>query len=191
MPIHLLAGETDPSGALLPQQPLPKAMFGPVKDFETFSCETNPTWLNISRQTFLINSGQPLNDMYKYLPSPPVTRLGLVTSTLHWRHMAPTAPDTLWCYPYFTSDPFIIQATPHFYVVGNQPKFQTRLVRSEGRADGEGANDDTRCRVILLPKFSETGILVLVNLRTAETKPVQLTVEGRLKGGANNIQPST
>lgn len=29
--------------------------------------------------------------------------------TLQWRHMAPTAPETLGCYPFVTADPFIIE----------------------------------------------------------------------------------
>ena len=29
--------------------------------------------------------------------------------TLEWRHMAPTAPETLGCYPFVTEDPFIIE----------------------------------------------------------------------------------
>lgn len=185
MPIHILAGETDPSGILLPQQPFPRAMFGAVKDYGTFSCETNPAWLGIGGRTLLVNSGQPLSDMYKYLPSPPMTRLSIATSTLHWRHMAPTAPDTLWCYPYFTTDPFILQATPDLYVIGNQPRFQTKLVNSEDRTPGDAGEAETRCRIVLLPIFAETGILVLVNLRTLEVRTVKLAVEEHMKvGGA-------
>lgn len=38
-------------------------------------------------------SGQTLDDMFKYVES--ADRLALAKSTLLWRHMAPTAPDTL------------------------------------------------------------------------------------------------
>lgn len=63
--------------------------------------------------------------------------------TLEWRHIAPTAPDTL-CkltlsqasssssrpgiYPFPDADPFIIHHRPHVYVIGNQPEFETALV---------------------------------------------------------------
>jgi hypothetical protein len=88
MPIHILPGETDPSGVIMPQQPLPRAMFGAVAKLPTFCVETNPTYLRFacglqadSRnvrtcgiRTLLVNSGQPLNDIFKYLPSHRNTR---------------------------------------------------------------------------------------------------------------------
>lgn len=52
-------------------------------------------------------------------------------ATLRWRHLAPTAPDTLSCYPFASDDPFVLQECPHAYVVGNQPEFATRLLEGE------------------------------------------------------------
>lgn len=111
--------------------------------------------------------------MFKYLPSPPTTRLSLAESTLRWRHIAPTAPDTLWCHPYFDGDPFVIKETPDIYVLGDQPKLQTKLV-----ADGEGK----KCRIILVPRFAETGMLVLVNLRTLDVRSIRFSAEGMTGG---------
>ncbi|KAJ3990034.1 DNA polymerase alpha/epsilon subunit B-domain-containing protein [Lentinula detonsa] len=179
MPIHILPGETDPSGTILPQQPFPRAMFGPVCSFSSFTCETNPTYLNLSSdsssftRTLLVHSGQSLNDMFKYLPSPPHTRLSIAESTLKWRHIAPTAPDTLWCHPYFTADPFILKETPDIYIVGGQKRFMTKLVEDDGKDDGLRK----RCRLVLVPEFSETGILVLVNLRSLRVKTVRFRGE--------------
>ncbi|KII88950.1 hypothetical protein PLICRDRAFT_159910 [Plicaturopsis crispa FD-325 SS-3] len=192
MPIHILPGANDPSGTILPQQPFPRAMFGAAAKYASFECETNPTYIRLSSappassdtppsrpvvsRTILANSGQPLNDMYKYLPSPPTTRLALAESTLRWRHVAPTAPDTLWCHPYFTEDPFIIHETPDIYVIGGQPQFQTKLVEEEGK----------RCRIVLVPSFAETGVLVLVNLRTLGVRSVSFAVEGMTAGGGTD-----
>lgn len=184
IPVHLLPGASDPSGTILPQPPFPRAMFGAVSSISTFSSETNPTYLHIapdatlsapqqkaksraSARTLLVHAGQPIDDMYKYVHTPPASRLSLAAATLRWRHLAPTAPDTLWCHPYFTEDPFILNETPDLYIVGNQPKFGTRLVEEEG----------TRCRVILVPGFKETGVLVLVNLRTLSVRKVRFAVE--------------
>jgi DNA polymerase delta subunit 2 len=188
MPIHILPGEGDPSGVILPQQPFPRAMFGRIAASETFSCESNPTYLQIGcdqgsdrpiiSRTLLVNSGQPVNDMFKYLPTPPHTRLSILESTLRWRHMAPTAPDTLWCHPYFDGDPFIINHTPDFYIVGNQKRFATKLVVEE--KDGK---PKTRCRIVMIPEFSRTGVLVLINPRTLEVKTVTFAVEGMSGGG--------
>ena len=40
--------------------------------------------------------------------------------SLQWRHLAPTAPDTLPCYPFCDTDPFVLGECPHVYFVGNQ-----------------------------------------------------------------------
>ncbi|KAK2460559.1 hypothetical protein APHAL10511_007029 [Amanita phalloides] len=176
IPVHLLPGENDPSGIFLPQQPLPRAMFGQVSKSSSFYCETNPTYLHLQSgqiaKTLLVNSGQPLNDMFKYLPSPPNTRMDVLESTLKWRHMAPTAPDTLWCHPYFTKDPFIITTMPHLYIVGCQKKFGTRLVKHE-REDEKLQ----QCRIVMVPNFSETGILVLINVRTLDVKTISFAAD--------------
>ncbi|KAF8589945.1 hypothetical protein K439DRAFT_1382479 [Ramaria rubella] len=189
VPIHLLPGASDPSGTILPQQPMPRAMFGEVRRYENFNCETNPTWLVVDSQALLAISGQTLDDMYKYLETN--DRLTVATRTLDWRHMAPTAPDTLWCHPYPTQDPFILTSTPHIYVIGNQPSFATTIhtsavptasgeVKSSGSRkrtrDGNPPESEVRCRIILLPKFSESATLVLVHTGTLECKTIQVGV---------------
>lgn len=160
-------------------------MFGKVSSYETFTCETNPTFIQIASdessssipQTVLVNSGQPLNDMYKYLPSPPSTRISLAESTLRWRHIAPTAPDTLWCHPYYDYDPFILKETPDLYLIGNQPRFRTRMVVAD-KDEGNEGGVKKRCRVVLVPGFAESGMLVLVNLRTLKVKTRCFAVRG-------------
>ncbi len=78
--------------------------------------------------------------------------------------------------------------TPDIYVVGNQPGFATKLVEDDG---DEGLEDETerspkRCRIVLLPRFRESGLLVLVNLRTLEIRRVQFAVEGMSAGGGDS-----
>ena len=107
----------------------------------------------------------------------------MAASTLHWRHMAPTAPDTLWCHPYFTTDPFVLAETPDLYLVGNQPEFRTKLVVD---ARGAGTAAPARCRIVLVPGFRETGMLVLVNLRTLGVKTVRFAVVGMNAGGGES-----
>jgi hypothetical protein len=43
--------------------------------------------------SLLGTGGQTIDDIFKYLPS--TSRLGMAKRTLEWRHVAPTAPDTL------------------------------------------------------------------------------------------------
>lgn len=67
-------------------------------------------------------------------PPPPLcsaARLAVLESMLRWRHMAPTAPDTLACYPFADNDPFILHKCPHVFFAGNQPAFETRLLQGE------------------------------------------------------------
>ncbi|TRM61693.1 DNA polymerase alpha/epsilon subunit B-domain-containing protein [Schizophyllum amplum] len=183
MPIHLLPGASDPSGSIMPQQPLPRRMFGAVSKLSTFSCETNPTYVDLAfgsrKRQLLIHSGQPLDDMFKYLPSP-ARRLDLAEATLRWQHMAPTAPDTLWCHPFFHAEPFVLPNTPNLYIIGGQRKFATRMV----------GPDDRRCRIVLVPHFASTGTVVLVNMRTLDAKTVTLRTH-RMAGGAHEDQAPT
>lgn len=133
----------------------------------------------------LITSGQPLDDMLKYIDS--IDRLGLAVQTLEWRHIAPTAPDTLWCYPYLTQDPFMLETTPQVYIIGNQPSFATALIQSknfdhtESRKRNEGnILGEVKCRVILLPKFCDTPLLVLLHTKSLECKTVEIDVHTSL-----------
>jgi len=205
MPIHILPGESDPAGTIMPQQPFPRAMFGDASRYSTFICETNPKYLTLAsdpeadssssksvrppmKRKLLINSGQPLNDMFKYLPSPPNTRLSVLESTLRWRHMAPTAPDTLWCHPYLGEDPFVISETPDIYIIGGQKKFGTKLVTSHSESSKQKGKLPTRCRIVLVPSFAVTGTLVLVNLRTLAVRCVNFAVHGMTAGGRSEVE---
>lgn len=201
MPIHILPGEADSSGSILPQQPFPRAMFGSVSSFATFACETNPTYIDVASstlssvspsprtsRTILVNSGQPTNDMQKYLPSTESTRLGLMESTLTWRHMAPTAPDTLWCYPFPDRDPFILNCTPDLYITGDQPHFGTKVIEEQPDEMDGGFK---RCRIILAPSFAKTGTLILVELGTLAVRTIDFTTHGIApagESGSNNVQ---
>ena len=172
-------------------------MFGKAAAFEGFSCESNPAWLRVrcgdglgkegenqsSRplvtRSILVTSGQPILDMYKYLPIPPSGLVSIAAATLRWRHVAPTAPDTLWCHPYRDRDPFVLRETPDVYLIGGMPQFATEL---ENGTDRKGRC----CRIVLVPSFSQTGILVLVNLRTLEVRRVDFGVEGLYASGGEH-----
>jgi hypothetical protein len=168
-------------------------MFGAVSKLPSFVSEPNPTYIRLTKElvdedhppkddtpsrTLLVHSGQPLNDIFKYLPNKHNSRLAILESTLKWRHIAPTAPDTLWCHPYLDEDPFIMKDTPDIYVVGGQRRFGTRLVEGE-----DAMKRKIRCRAVMVPNFARTGTLVLVNLRSLEVKCVNFGVQGMTGGG--------
>lgn len=93
-------------------------------------------------------------------------RTAILERLLRWRHLIPTAPDTLAAYPYYDADPFIITSTPHVLFAGGQPAFASALVPLEN-------GDSPGVRVVAVPNFSSTGTIVLVNLQTLEVRPVQ------------------
>lgn len=88
-----------------------------------------------------------------------IDRLFLAQSLLEWNHLTPTAPDTLTCFPFQDREPFFLDRLPHILIIGNQPEFATTLYHGQG---------SDVCRIILLPKFADTGILVSVELSTLD-----------------------
>jgi hypothetical protein len=84
--------------------------------------------------------------------------LNVLTNTLLWRHMAPTAPDTLPCYPFAETDPFVIrdEEIPGIYFCGGTQGFATRSI--------ESCPNGARVRIICVPDFSKTATAVVVDL---------------------------
>lgn len=70
-------------------------------------------------------------------------------------------------YPFQDDDPFVLRSCPHVFFVGSQPKFDT--------AEIEGP-DGQRVRLIAIPKFSETGEVVLLDTETLEVEVVRFKV---------------
>ncbi|KAI8468881.1 MAG: DNA polymerase alpha/epsilon subunit B-domain-containing protein [Monoraphidium minutum] len=183
LPVDVLPGPDDPANVSLPQQPLHACLFPGAAPYASFVRATNPHECELGGVRLLATSGQNIEDMAKYTEG--VDRLDLMESTLRWRHLAPTAPDTLTCYPFTDDDPFVLGggggggggasgsgggACPHAYIVGNQPEFATRLVTGE---DGQVV------RLVAVPSFAATGALVLLNLRTLQC---QLMTFGAYRG---------
>ncbi|KAI5777676.1 DNA polymerase delta subunit 2 [Geopyxis carbonaria] len=164
--VTLLPGSTDPANVSLPQQPLHPALFPTAKvyDGSTLSRVTNPWAGTLDGLNFLGTSGQNLDDALKYVDTP--SRLDMCELMLRWRIVAPTAPDTLWSYPFQDRDPFVIAdgACPHVFIVGNQPQFETKIVEGD---------DGQRVRVVLVPKFDVTRQIVLLDLETLEVEVVE------------------
>ena len=94
------------------------------------------------------------------------SRLRILMENLRYRHLAPTAPDTLPCYPFPEVDPFIISKCPSVFFAGNQPQFETcKLIGSRGQ----------RTQIICIPDFSKTGEVVLVDVNNdMKTKIVRI-----------------
>ena len=186
MPITLMSGEQDPANSSLPQQPIHPAMFPHARAYSStniaepeeeepgwFDSVTNPWDGDVDGWRFMGNSGQPVDDILKYIDvggpdgKDAEGRLEVMASMLRWRCGAPTAPDTLWCYPFQDRDQFVIEECPHVFFVGNQPRFDTAVI------DGPG---DQKVRLITIPRFHKTGELVLVDSETLEVEVVKFDV---------------
>jgi len=70
-------------------------------------------------------------------------------------------------YPFQDDDPFVLTSCPHLFFVGSQPKFDTASI--------EGPDGQT-VRLISVPRFAETGELVLVDSETLEAEVIRFAV---------------
>lgn len=187
IPVTIMAGDSDPANSSMPQQPIHPAMFPHSRAYSTsnfndpeteepawFDSVTNPWDGDVEGWRIMGNSGQPIDDILKYISlggedgKSPEGRLEVMEAVLRWRIGAPTAPDTLWCYPFQDRDPFVIGECPHVFFVGNQPQFDTTMI--------EGP-DGQRVRLIAVPKFHETGQVVLIDTETLEPEIVQFDID--------------
>ncbi|CAJ0886942.1 7982_t:CDS:2 [Entrophospora sp. SA101] len=147
-PLDLMPGANDPTNTTFPQQPIQVNLFTKAHQNSNFNC----------------TSGQTIDDIFRYVECD--DRLLFAEKTLYWRHIAPTAPDTLFCYPFQDEDPLIINQTPHVYFIGNQKEFKTCLLK--------GSKNQTT-RIILLPTFSTTGLIVLLNLNNLDCHTISFS----------------
>ncbi|KAL3846206.1 hypothetical protein ACJIZ3_003609 [Penstemon smallii] len=127
IPLDIMPGTSDPANFALPQQPLHRCLFPGSSAYNTFRSCTNPHSFELDNVKFLGTSGQNIDDLEKY--SDAKDKLEFVERTLKWRHIAPTAPNTLGCYPFTDRDPFFLETCPHVYFVGNQDKYETRFIK--------------------------------------------------------------
>lgn len=169
MPVIVMPGDSDPCEICLPQQPIHCALFGknsPYVGTSSLATLTNPSWLETgSGLRVLACSGQNIDDIFRYRTGEKTTEetLSIMEQTIRWQNFIPTAPDTLYCYPYEDHDPFTLEETPNLYVVGNQCATSSRDVEI-------GSNV---VKLLSVADFKSSGEMVLVNTRTLEHKIIK------------------
>lgn len=159
--VDLMPGEFDPANHMLPQQPMHQCMFPKAVPFKSFRGVPNPYACEIAGRSILGSSGQNVLDVSRY--SRIADPLEALKCLLVWSHIAPTAPDTLPCYPYYEQDPFIINECPNVFFAGNTAEFQTEL--------WEGAAGQ-RTRLVCVPSFAQTNSVAVVNLSTLDCQQI-------------------
>ncbi|KAI0019580.1 DNA polymerase alpha/epsilon subunit B-domain-containing protein [Xylariomycetidae sp. FL0641] len=176
LPVTLLPGARDPANASYPQQPIHAAMFPQSRPYAAapsssreaaagwFDAVTNPWEGEVDGWRVLGTGGQNVDDVFKYVES--TDRLGMLELMCRWRCCAPTAPDTLWSYPFQDDDPFVMKTCPHLFFAGCQPEFGTKVVQGP---EGQGV------RLVAVPSFAATKEVVLVDTETLDVTTVKIT----------------
>ncbi|XP_007247162.2 DNA polymerase delta subunit 2 [Astyanax mexicanus] len=164
VPVDVMPGEYDPTNYTLPQQSLHRCMFPLSVPYPTLQLVTNPYQAVMDGVRFLGTSGQNVSDIVKY--SNIDDHLEILENTMRLRHLAPTAPDTLGCYPFYQQDPFIMAECPHVYFSGNAPAYQSKRIKGPEGQD---------VLLVAIPEFSSTQTACLVNLRTLECEPISFS----------------
>ncbi|KAL4479656.1 hypothetical protein ABPG72_004252 [Tetrahymena utriculariae] len=163
--LDIMPGDKDPAQAFLPQQPMNKCYFSSSKSIPTFQLVSNPYKFEQDNIQILGVSGQSMLDIKKY-SNYSDKDIDIIESHLLWRHISPTSPDTLQCFPFHESDPFILDELPHVYFSGNSPKFETKMIYEE--------NTKKRCRLICVPAISDSNSFVIMNLTNLDTFEIKL-----------------
>ncbi|KAK4155453.1 DNA polymerase alpha/epsilon subunit B-domain-containing protein [Chaetomidium leptoderma] len=185
IPITLLPGALDPANTSYPQQPIHSAMFPQARTYtstpgvptapspSSSSSSETPGWLDpvtnpwegeVEGWRVLGTGGQNLDDICKYVDSE--DKLGMMEAMCRWRCSAPTAPDTLWSYPFQDDEPFVMKECPHLYFVGSQTEFGTKII--------EGSQGQM-VRLVLVPSFAATKEIVLIDTETLDVSKVKFT----------------
>ncbi|XP_066839396.1 DNA polymerase delta subunit 2 [Anser cygnoides] len=163
-PVDVMPGEFDPTNYTLPQQPLHHCMLPLASAYSTLQLVTNPYQADVDGVRFLGTSGQNISDIFKY--SSMDDYLEILEWTLRAGHISPTAPDTLGCYPFYKSDPFILTDCPHVYFCGSAPRFQSKVITGD---------EGQRVLLVAVPAFSTTQTACLVNLRDLSCQPISFS----------------
>lgn len=192
--VDLMPGESDLSNASLPQQPLSAILLPRSSRLSTLQRVTNPYEFKAfpdvvsdenakeAPQTLeaeaeskegvrvFVTAGQNVEDLARQTEfQSGVERLQFV---LECGHACPTAPSSLWSYPFEDRDPYVFTRCPHIAVACNQPEFETAWKSFSSSQDNE--EEPRGVRLVCVPSFSKTGTLVLVDLNspTFEAIPI-------------------
>ncbi|KAL6946881.1 hypothetical protein ACO0QE_001734 [Hanseniaspora vineae] len=170
--IQILPGFHDPSDKSLPQQPLNHKLFAQRNLHTYLELTTNPSVSIIQENNMemLLTSGENLNDIFKYNYITQ-SRQQMMELTLKCQNIAPTAPDTLFCYPFDDKDPFVLDKWPNVYAIGNQPEFFDFTTTTVGNEKSSTAG----IKCIGVPDFSKNQGLVVFNPTTLYTEFVSLS----------------
>lgn len=158
--VDVMPGPNDATSILMPQQPLHPILLPESVKLSSVTCVTNPYAAAFNDVIVHGSSGQNVKSMYEMTNL--VEAVDILDQTLTWRHMAPSAPDSVPSYPFSSRDPFVVEELPHVYFVGNQKSFNTKLREKDG----------CKTRIISVPSFQLTRTCILLNLKDLKCEVV-------------------
>lgn len=91
--VDVMSGDDDPTNVSWPQAPILKGLLPQSSRFSSFRTVSNPMIAEYGGIKIIGTSGKNIDDIFK--SSSCKNRLRLMEMTLNYRHIAPTAPDTL------------------------------------------------------------------------------------------------
>ncbi|XP_017770449.1 PREDICTED: DNA polymerase delta small subunit [Nicrophorus vespilloides] len=159
--VDIMPGEHDPSNHILPQKNMHHCMFPNAAVYKSTNLVSNPYECDIDGVRIIGTSGQPVTDILRF--SDIQEPIEVLENCLKWNHMAPTAPDTLGCFPFYDNDPFIFEDCPHVLFTANTDKFDTKLAKGDrGQV----------VRLICVPEFSRSFTACILNLKDLKCEPI-------------------
>ncbi|KAL5965064.1 DNA polymerase subunit delta-2, partial [Taenia solium] len=181
--VELLPGVADCVSQFLPQQPFHPLLFPRTtsrfgRGEGALVSSTNPCFSELHSRRILATSGQNVTDVHKYTISGDT--LDCMESLLHWGHIAPTCPDTLFAYPLKDTDSLLFTVDPKtgaspdypdVFVAGNQPAapFRRASLKPWNTSDGAGKG----ALLIAVPRFDVSYTMVLLELETLRCVPLK------------------
>jgi DNA polymerase delta subunit 2 len=185
IPVDIVPSAKDPTTANWPQRPMHSSLLPlSTRDKKMVMTTPNPYEAVYGEKVVLGTDGLNVRDLQQAIlkkpneedateetSSPqPLTELEALEQTLRWAHLCPTGPDRLGMVP--TEDPMVMdKTTPHLYFCGNcEEGFATKLINN-------GDDTEKMTRLVCIPKFSQTGEAVLVNLVSLDVELLRFKVD--------------
>lgn len=184
IPLDIMPSCSDPTTRNWPQRPLHSSLLPHTlkgnnsSDSKPMSRTTpNPYQAEIGGQLVLGTDGLNVRDLQKHILKPAsdegspkkLTELEALEQTLKWAHLCPTGPNSPDIGMVPSGDPMAMKQAANLYFCGNSNEgFATKLFQH---------NETSSTRLICLPKFSETGEAVLVNLKTLGVEVLRFAAE--------------
>jgi DNA polymerase delta subunit 2 len=179
IPLDVLPGKDDPTTANWPQRPFHRSLLQKAENnlSKMISRTPNPYAAMHADKYVVGTDGTNVVDLARHVVKEiaretemddgvdmpalyaPLSHLESLQQTLKWCHLCPTGPDSVPTAPHVAQDPMVLnELCPSLYFCGNADMFATSL-----------CNDDMT-RLVCVPKFSESGEGVLVNLETLDVE---------------------